>query len=168
MVLGALPAGLPAAFLVVQHLDRKHPSMMAAILGRRTKLEVRQAAEGDFARAGCVHIAPPDHHLLVRRDGLLTLSQAELVHFVRPSADLLFESVAATFRKRAIAVVLSGTGKDGAMGVVAIKKTGGKVILQEGASAEHGGMPLAALATGSADHVLPLKDIAAAIVKLLG
>ena len=82
-------------------------------------------------KPGTVYIAPPNRHLLVKYDGTLTLSQSELVHFVRPSADLLFESVAASFKERAIAVVLTGTGSDGAMGVEAIKKMGGTVIVQE-------------------------------------
>src|SRR5205823_4751379 len=82
-----------------------HRSLMAEILRRRTPLEVVQAAEGDRIRPGTVHIAPPDRHLLVNRDGSLSLSHSELVHFVRPSADLLFESVAASYGERAIAVV---------------------------------------------------------------
>ena len=69
-----------------------------------------------------VYIAPSNRHLLVNPDGTLSLTQSELVHFVRPSADLLFESVAASYKERAIAVVLSGTGSDGSMGVKAIKK----------------------------------------------
>jgi len=78
---------------------------------------------------------------------------------VRPSADLLFESVAAAYRQRAIAVVLSGAGSDGAMGVQAIKKTGGTVIVQDRQSAEFSGMPEAAALTGCADFRLPLNEI---------
>jgi two-component system chemotaxis response regulator CheB len=78
----------------------------------------------------------------------ISLSQSELVHFVRPSADLLFESVAASYRERAIAVVLAGTGSDGNMGVQAIKKMGGTVIAQDEQSAEFFGMPQAAIQTG--------------------
>jgi len=83
---------------------------------------------------------------------------------VRPSADLLFESAAAAYGTRAIAVVLSGTGSDGAMGVKAVKKMGGTVIVQS--LAEFDGMPSAALATGLADFVLPLEDIAPALRRL--
>src|SRR5947207_15541943 len=99
-VLAALPAEFPAALVVVQHLDPKHRSLMAEILGRRTRLRVKQAAEGDELRPGTVFIAPPNRHLLVDPDGTLSLSQTQLVHFVRPSADLLFESVAASYRER--------------------------------------------------------------------
>jgi len=90
---------------------------------------------------------------------VLTLTHTELVHFVRPSADLLFESMAASYRSRAIAVVLSGTGSDGAMGVTAVKKMGGIVIVQDPAQCEFSGMPLAAQQTGGADLVLGLEDM---------
>src|SRR5205809_430481 len=118
-VIAALPGDFPAPIVVVQHLDPKHPSLMADILGRHTRLRVKQAAEGDHLRPASVFIAPPNRHLLVNGDGSLSLTQTELVHFVRPSADLLFESIAASFREKAIAVVLTGTGNDGAMGVQA-------------------------------------------------
>lgn len=166
-VLGALPHGFPAAVVVVQHLDPRHRSLMAEILSRRTSLDVKQASDGDRLQAGTAYIAPPDRHLLVNPDGSLSLSQTELVHFVRPSADLLFESVAASYRERAIAVILSGSGSDGAMGVKAIKKTGGTVIVQEPRSAEFRGMPDAAEETGEADFMLPLQEIAPAILTLV-
>jgi len=163
-VLQTLPSGLEAALLVVQHLDRKHRSVMAEILGRRTAMGVHEARAGMHIEAGQVYIAPPNHHLLVAPGGVLELTQTELVHFVRPSADLLFESVAATYRKRAIAVVLSGTGQDGAMGVRAIKKMGGTVIVQDPRSAEFPGMPQTAVQTGVADLVLKLDEITSAVV----
>jgi len=166
-ILGSLPGDFPAAIVVVQHLDPRHRSLMADILRRRTALNVAQAAEGDYMSAGTVYIAPPDRHLLVNANGTLSLSHSELVHFVRPSADLLFESVAASFRSRAIAVVLTGTGSDGSMGIGAIKKMGGTVVAQDQASAEFSGMPGAAIRSGNADFVLPLDEIAPALVTLV-
>jgi two-component system chemotaxis response regulator CheB len=166
-VLSLLPADFPAALVVVQHLDPRHRSLMADILSRRTALKVKQAEEGDELSPGTVHIAPPNKHLLVNPDGTLTLAQSELVHFVRPSADLLFESVAASYKERAIAVVLTGTGSDGTMGVQAIKKMGGTVIAQDEATAEFFGMPGAAIQTGNVDFVLPLKEIPSALVTLV-
>jgi two-component system chemotaxis response regulator CheB len=139
---------------------------MAEILRRHARVQVKEAAEGDELRAGRAYIAPPNRHLLVNPDHRLSLTQTELVHFVRPSADLMFESTAASFKERAIAVVLSGSGHDGAMGVRAIKKMGGTVIVQDAKNAEFAGMPGAAQATGIADFVLPLDDIAPALVKL--
>ena len=165
-VLAALPADFPVALVVVQHLDPRHRSLMADILSRRTALPVMQAGEGEVLRAGCAYVAPPNRHLLVNPDRTISLTQTELVHFVRPSADLLFESTAASFKERAIAVVLSGSGHDGAMGVTAIKKMGGTVIVQDARSAEFAGMPEAAAATGVADFVLALDEIAPALQKL--
>jgi two-component system, chemotaxis family, protein-glutamate methylesterase/glutaminase len=166
-LLMGLPADFPAAIVVVQHLDPRHRSLMAEILRRRTSLQVVQAAEGDQIRPGTVYIAPPDRHLLVNWDGSLSLTQSELVHFVRPSADLLFESVAASYRERAIAVVLTGTGSDGSLGVGAIKKMGGTVIAQDQDSAEFVGMPAAAIKSGHADFILPLDQISVTLMTLV-
>jgi two-component system chemotaxis response regulator CheB len=164
-VLSALPEGFPASIVVVQHLDPRHRSLMADILRRRTAVKVKQAEEGERLNLATAYIAPPNRHLLVNADRTLSLSQSELVHFVRPSADLLFESVAASFKDRAIAVVLSGTGSDGSMGVEAIKKMGGTVIAQDENSSEYFGMPGAA--AHSADFVLPLEAIGPALVTLI-
>src|SRR5438105_3151036 len=161
-MLPALPVDFPAAVVVVQHLDPRHRSLMAEILSRRTALPVKQAEEGDPLRPGTIAIAPPNKHLLVNPDGTLSLSSSELVHFVRPSADLLFESVAASYRDRAIGVVLTGTGSDGTMGVRAIDKMGGTVIAQDEATSEFFGMPDAAIKTGAVDFILPLDEIAPA------
>ena len=165
-VLSSIGASFPASILVVQHLDPRHESLMADILSRRTELVVTQAEAGATIETGTVYIAPPDKHLLANHDGTLSLTQSELVHFVRPSADLLFESVAAAFRERAIAVVLTGSGRDGAMGVVAIKKMGGTVIAQDESSSEFFAMPSAAIETGQVDFVLPIDEIPGALVSL--
>jgi two-component system chemotaxis response regulator CheB len=165
-VLAALPRDFPASVVVVQHVDPRHRSLMAEILARRTTLRVSEAREGDRVAPGHVYVAPSNQHLLVNPDGTLSLTQTELVHFVRPSADLLFESVAATYKARAIAVVLSGSGEDGAMGVTAIKKMGGTVIVQDAKSSEFSGMPNAAERTGVADFVLALDEIAPALQTL--
>jgi two-component system chemotaxis response regulator CheB len=166
-VLAALPRDFPAALVVVQHLDPRHRSLMAEILGRRTSLLIKEAREGDALERGLALIAPPNRHLLVNPDRTVSLSQTELVHFVRPSADLLFESTAASYKERAIAVVLTGSGRDGAMGVKAIKKMGGTVIVQDEKTSEFFGMPDAAQQTGIADFILPLAEIAPALRTLL-
>jgi two-component system chemotaxis response regulator CheB len=166
-ILAALPADFPAAIVIVQHLDPRHRSLMADILSRRTALQVEEAKEGVRLSPGTAYIAPPNRHLLVNPDGTLSLSQSELVHFVRPSADLLFESVAASYKARSIAVVLSGTGADGSMGVKAIKKMGGTVIVQDEKTSEFFGMPGAAMQTGCVDFVLPLQEIPSALITLI-
>ena len=162
-VLGGLPAGFHVPVLVVQHLDPRHQTIIADVLGRRAKMPVRLASEGEQAEAGTIYIAPPNRHLLVGAEGTLTLSSSELVHFVRPSADLLFESVAASYRSRAIACVLTGSGSDGSMGVSAVKTRGGTVIAEDPETAEFRGMPEAAVASGAVDFVLPLDEIAPVI-----
>ena len=166
-LLSELPADFAAAVAVVQHIEPHHRSMLAEILGRSCPLPVRQAGDGEHFDAGVVHVAPPDHHLLVNADGSLSLTRTELVHFVRPSADLLFESAAASFGSRTIGVVLTGTGHDGALGVEAIKGRGGTVIAQDEATSEFFGMPGAAIETGAVDFVLPLDQIAEALSSLV-
>jgi two-component system, chemotaxis family, protein-glutamate methylesterase/glutaminase len=166
-VFSELPADFPAAVVVVQHLEPHHRSLLAQILARRSELRVEEARDGAMLAAGVVYIAPPDRHLLVNAGGTLSLTRSELVHFVRPSADLLFESVAASHGERAIGVVLTGSGSDGALGVSAMKSTGGTVIAQDKASAEYFGMPGSAIDTGDVDLVLPLERIAPTLVSLV-
>jgi two-component system, chemotaxis family, protein-glutamate methylesterase/glutaminase len=166
-VLGGLPTGFGVPVVVVQHLDPRHQTVIAEVLGRRTKLPVRLAAEGDWPDPGTIYIAPPNHHLLVSEDGRLTLSSAELVNYVRPSADLLFESVAARYGPRAIACVLTGTGSDGATGVSAVKVRGGTVLVEDPELAQFKGMPEAAVQSGAADYILPLDEIASVVCGLV-
>jgi two-component system chemotaxis response regulator CheB len=166
-VLSALPLDFPAAITVVQHLDPQSPSVIVDILNQHTKLKVRYAQPGEVLQPSTVYIAPPNQHLLINPDSTLCLFSSQLVHFMCPSADLLFESVAASFKQKAIAVVLSGTGSDGARGVEAIKEMGGKVIAQDQATSKYYDMPKAAIDTDAVDLVLPLNEIAAALVTLV-
>jgi two-component system chemotaxis response regulator CheB len=166
-VLGKLRVDFGAIVVVVQHLDPRHRSLMPTIIGRRSVLPIHAALDGMVMEPGHVYLAPPDRHLLVNRDGTISLTQTELVNFVRPSADLLFESVAAAYGDRAVAVVLTGTGHDGSMGVTAIKKRNGTVIAQDEESSEFFGMPSAAIKTGAVDFVLPIDEIAPALETLL-
>jgi two-component system chemotaxis response regulator CheB len=166
-ILSRLPTNFPIPVVIVQHLDPRHQSLMAEILSRRTSLAVKEAEEGKGLNPQTVYIAPPNRHLLIRPNGTISLSDSELVHFLRPSADLLFESVAGSYKERAIAVVLTGTGTDGAMGVQAIKKMGGTVIAQDEQSAEFSGMPTAAIQTHQVDFILPLNEIPKALITLV-
>lgn len=167
VVLGGISAPFGAAIVVVQHLDPHHETLIAKVLSRPARLPVRLARHHETAQAGTIHVAPPNHHLLVEPGGRLVLTSTELVHFVRPSADLLFESVAGAYGPRAIGCVLTGTGQDGATGVAAIKARGGTVIVEDPKTAEFTGMPEAAVATGSADFLLPLDRIATVITDLV-
>lgn len=167
-VLRALPADLMAAIVVVQHMDRSRDSHLAEILAKRTRLRVKQAVAHERLSPGTVFIAPPDMHLLIQQSGCTSLSHTAPVHFVRPSADLLFESVAKSFGPHAVAVVLTGTGRDGAAGTRAIKQFGGTVIVQDQASSAFFGMPDAAIRAGSVHMVLDLDAIPGALVTLVG
>jgi two-component system chemotaxis response regulator CheB len=166
-VLAALPSDLPAALVIVQHLDRGHRSLLADILDRRSSLSVKEARSGDELHFGVAFVAPPDEHLLVNPDGRILLTHTELVHFVRPSADLLLESVAGSYGSRAIGVILTGTGTDGSLGAEAIRKKGGVVIAQDQATSEFFGMPSAAIDRGCVDFVTPLTEIAPLLIKLV-
>jgi two-component system chemotaxis response regulator CheB len=163
-LLTGLAPDLPAAMLIVQHLDPEHRSYMPQILERRTGHRVREAREGDPLLPGRIYVAPPDRHLLVSAGGrVVLLSSSPRVHYVRPSADLLFQSVAEVCRKRAIAVVLTGSGSDGADGTCDVKRAGGTVIVQDPRTSEFSGMPTAAVNAGCVDDVLPLGQIAEAL-----
>ena len=166
VVISALPDRLPAAVLVVQHMDPRHKSLLAGLLQRHAKLPVRQAVDGETIEPATVLIAPPDLHLIAR-DRRLILTDTRLVHYSRPSIDRLFESVADDFGARAIGVLLSGAGVDGASGIRAIKAKGGTTIVQNPGTAAHPSMPRAACATGSVDLVLELDAIGPAIVRLV-
>jgi two-component system chemotaxis response regulator CheB len=157
-VLRSLPRSFPSSIVVVQHLSPTHKSWMADLLGRSTRLFVKQAEHNEIMLPGTVYVAPPDEHLLVG-PGKIQLAHSQLVHFSRPSIDLLFESVAGTYGSRAIAVVLSGSGRDGATGIRAIKEAGGATIAQKPDEAEFPPMPAAAIETGCIDFVVPLEKI---------
>ncbi len=166
-VLAVLPAELPAAVLVLQHLAPHGPGLLSSILDERTALAVRWAEQGERLRAGTVYVAPRDHHLVVRRGGTLGLTQAGKVWYARPSADVLLASAAAAFGEATVAVILTGRGQDGADGARAVRAAGGVVIAQDQATAEQFGMPGAATATGQVDQVLPLDRVGPALVALV-
>jgi two-component system, chemotaxis family, protein-glutamate methylesterase/glutaminase len=164
--LSGLASDLPAPVLVVQHLERSRRSMMAEILQRSSSLPVIQAKENDCLKPGVVLIAPPDYHMIVLR-GTVSLTQTELVHYLRPSADLLFESAAENYHANTIAVVLTGTGQDGSRGIKSVKREGGTVIAQNEETSKFFGMPQAAIKTGYVDFILPLDEIADRIYSLV-
>lgn len=165
-VLGALPPDFPVPILVVQHMSARYPSHLAEILSKRCMLPVTWTYPGQRLYSGGVYVAPPDWHLLVGAGGAIQLSRQPRVQFVRPSADVLFESVAAIYRERAIGVVLTGLCNDGAYGASAIKRAGGRVLTQDRATSKAFGMPQATITTGCVDFVLPLPTIAPALVAL--
>ena len=165
-VLATLPTTFPAAIVIVLHLDPNYRSFLSSVLARACRLPVREAESGEVIRPGVVYVAPPAVHLELR-GGELVLTDAAPVHFVRPSVDVLFRSVAAACGPHAVGVIITGAGVDGAAGLRAIKQSGGRTIVQDPRSAEHTGMPSAACATGCADLTLALADIGPALASLL-
>jgi len=165
-VLAPLPADFPTPIVLVQHLRRDRPSLLAELLNRRTPLRVCQAMSGDRLRPGVVYAAPPDRHLIVNADGTLLLSDTPRIHFTRPAADPCFESVAAAYGERVLAVILTGAGRDGAVGALSVKRHGGTVLAQDPDSAHCDSMPQAVIRTGCVDFVLPLDRMAGALVTL--
>ncbi|MHC5019360.1 MAG: chemotaxis protein CheB [Planctomycetota bacterium] len=159
-VLSGLPASLPATLVIAQHLNPAQPSLLARLLGRRTALRVKQAAHGEQSELGTVYVAPPNRHVRVTPAGCLELSDDALVRYQRPAADVLFHSAAAHCAPHLIAVVLSGSGSDGADGVRAIRLAGGHVVVHSPAEAEFGGMPQAAIDADATARVLPVGEIA--------
>lgn len=167
-VLGALPETFPVPILVCQHVMRKRPSLLRQVLATRTRLRVVQGAPGQMPVGGQVYVAPPNWHLVIDRNGVLGLSDSRPENFCRPSADVLFTSVAKSYGVRAIAIVLTGHGRDGAMGARAIQQCGGFAIAQDERSSEVFEMPRAARDIGGADLTLPLNQIAPALQILVG
>ena len=131
---------------------------MAGLLARKTGKSVTEAQHDEPLVSGRIYIGPPDEHLLVTR-GKIQLAHSRLVRFSRPSIDMMFGSVAATYGGRAIGVILSGSNRDGADGIAAIKAAGGITMAQDPNTAEYRIMPQAAIDTGCIDMVLPLDEI---------
>lgn len=166
-VLRPLPQNFPCSIVVVQHLAPQHKSHLSDVFSRITQLRVKEAEHDEPLLPGVVYMARPDEHLLVG-PGKLQLAHTQLVHFLRPSVDLLFESVAGTYGSRSIGVVLSGTLHDGAKGMRTIKLAGGTTIVEDPQHAEFKSMPQAAVDTGCVDMILPLDQVAATLIQLCG
>jgi two-component system CheB/CheR fusion protein len=160
----ALPAGNGMAFILIQHLDPTHESMMVDLLASHTSMTVRQARDGMLLEREHLYIIPPGTYLSVA-NGALHLSEPQARHGARLPFDFLLHSLAEECGARAICVILSGTGADGTFGLKAVKEKGGLVIAQEPAEAAYDGMPRSAIMTGAVDLVLPVAKIPEALVK---
>jgi two-component system chemotaxis response regulator CheB len=149
----------------LQHLGDNFPASFPNSLARRVNLPVKWATQGAPMQCG-IHVAPPGAHLSVDAQKLFVLSRTPKVQFVRPSANILFSSLAVVFRSRFLAVVLTGFGSDAAMGVTLAKSMGGYVIVQDQETSAAVEMPAAAIRTGCADLILPRDNIAHALITL--
>ena len=160
----ALPIGSGMAFILVQHLDPTHESMMVDLLAGHTAMTVRQAADGMPIEREHLYVIPPGTYLSVA-NGALHLSQPQARHGARLPFDFLLHSMAEECGDRAICVILSGTGADGSLGLKAVKEKSGLVIAQDPDEAGYDGMPRSAIMTGAVDLVLPVTKIPDALVK---
>jgi len=169
-VLSALPASLPVPVVVVQHMPPVFTRQFADRLDRRCALRVREAAGGELLSPGEVLLAPGDHHLRLRRSGdrvVTTLDQGTPENYCRPAVDVLFRSVSEVYGAHVLGVVLTGMGADGARASVDLVAGGGTVYAQDEATSVVWGMPGAVVAAGSAARVLPLAEVAPAVLARL-
>ena len=161
--LDALPTESGLAYILVQHLDPHHHSMLVELLGEHTALTVQPAEDGMRLEREHLYIIPPATYLTVRSDAL-HLARSPVGHGARLPFDILLRSMAEELGARAVCVVLSGTGSDGSAGLLKIKAKGGLVIVQEPGDASYDGMPRSAIDTGGVDMVLPVASIPDALL----
>jgi two-component system, chemotaxis family, protein-glutamate methylesterase/glutaminase len=164
-IVRALPTGLPCAIVVAHHVAG--PSLLPCLIGLWAHHESRFACAGELLHAGTIYVAPMYHHVVINPDATLGVPKRERLRFVRPSIDWLFESAAASFAERAIAVVLSGANDDGSRGARSIARAGGKLIVQDPDSCEYSQMPRAVIDTGLAHSCLHPCEIGDALLKEL-
>ncbi len=167
-LLAALPAGLPLGTVVVQHIAQGFVPGLIGWLKSVTPLRVKAAEDGELIAGGSVYIAPTGAHTAVTAGGRLALLRRPPVDNQRPAVDVLFEAVGQHYGRHTIAVLLTGMGRDGARGLKAIRDAGGRTIAQDEATSVVYGMPRAAVELGAAEQVLPLDDIAPAVLRLVG
>jgi two-component system chemotaxis response regulator CheB len=158
-LLSGLPGDFPVPAVAVLHRGRDSADALTEYLQRSSALRVREAQDKERLGPGSVYLAPADYHLLVEKNNL-GLSTEGLVHWARPSIDVLFESAADTWAEQTIGVILTGANADGAQGLARIKTRGGLAVVQHPSEAQYRAMPDAAIAAARVDRILPLAEIA--------
>jgi two-component system chemotaxis response regulator CheB len=167
--LAAWPGGLPP-IAIVQHMPEAFTGSFARRLDALGTLRVKEATDGERMECGHAYLAPGHSHMLVKRRGgsyYAELSRAEPVNRHRPAVDVLFSSVAEQARAKAVGAILTGMGKDGAQGMLAMKRAGAWNIAQDQDSCVVWGMPREAVAVGAVHEVVPLREVANAIAAAL-
>jgi two-component system CheB/CheR fusion protein len=162
-LLVALPEVTGMAFILIQHLDPKHESMLVDLLASHTTLTVREAVEGMVIAPDHLYVIPPGTSLGIAA-GRITLSQPLARHGARLPVDFLLHSLASAYGMRAVCIILSGSGADGSLGLQSIKAAGGFVIVQDQTEAGYDGMPRNAIATGVVDRVLAVESMPSALM----
>ena len=158
-LLKQLPRTFPAALVLVQHVDAAFAAGMAQWLASESQLPVDIARSGDVPQPGTVLLAASNDHLLLRSDGTLAYSAEPSGHIYRPSIDVFFDSVVSNWQGDAVGVLLTGMGRDGAQGLLNMRRRGFLTIAQDQASSAVYGMPKAAAAIDAAIEILPLSKI---------
>jgi two-component system chemotaxis response regulator CheB len=153
------------AYLIVQHMPAGFTRSLAERLDSTSSLHVREAEQGDRLVAGTVLVAPGDFHLQVSGHGTVQLFQGPRVHGVRPSVDVMLESLAQQYGARVVSAILTGMGVDGADGAVAIRAKGGFVIAEDEATCVVWGMPRAVAERGAANRIVRLENVSTAIAE---
>jgi two-component system chemotaxis response regulator CheB len=166
-VLAKLPADIAATIFIVQHLGPNSPRILPRILGELCSLPTSHPVDGEEFHTGNIYIAPPDYHLLVE-DGCVRVVRGPEENRFRPAIDALFRSAARSYGPRVLAVLLTGNLDDGTVGLQAIKKRGGMVIVQDPNEAEYPSMPKNAMKYAEIDHCLPLLEIGPVLIRLTG
>jgi two-component system, chemotaxis family, protein-glutamate methylesterase/glutaminase len=164
VLLGGLPRTFTVPIVIVQHRGKHPDDALTRLLAAHCPLVVSEPLDKDPIEPGHVYIAPADYHVLVER-GNLALSTEAPVNYARPSIDVLFETAAESYTTGVVGVVLTGANHDGALGAARIKQRGGRVVVQDPASAESRPMPLAAIDSTGA-RPTPLEQIAPLLVSL--
>ncbi|MEM6663106.1 MAG: chemotaxis protein CheB, partial [Pseudomonadota bacterium] len=166
-VIRSLPMDTGATFVIIQHVSPHHKSLLSALLARETELSVSEIENGVVPLPNAVYVAPPNNDV-VMSGGRLQLHKTEgQANHARPSVDRFFRSLAEAVGGRAVGVVLSGTGRDGAYGVQAIRAAGGVTVAQTETTAKYYGMPGAAIETGCVDLVLSPEDLGRKLSKII-
>jgi two-component system chemotaxis response regulator CheB len=164
-ILQALPADFALPIVICLHRPPDDEDMLTPLLQRGCALRVSEVVDKEPLAAGRVYVAPPDYHVLIEADSL-SVSVDERVNHARPSIDVLFESAALVYGARAIGVILSGAGVDGAQGAAAIERSAGTVLIESPETALRSDLPVAAMAAAAASQRLPLLQIATALSEL--
>lgn len=165
--LSVIPGSVSAAFVVVQHVDRQFAPGLASWLDSQCALEVRIAKEGDFPEPGKVFVAGTNDHLVISPEGNVLYTPFPHENPYRPSVDVFFSSLAANWRGKGAAVLMTGIGRDGAEGILSLRKAGWSTFAQDKESCVVYGMPKAAAELNAVDAMLPPSSIAAEILKLV-
>lgn len=158
-ILSALPQNFALPVIIVQHRSREKPSLLEEVMSNKCILPVKQADEKEVIEAGIIYFAPPDYHLLIELDGSFSLSVEAPLNYSRPSIDILFETAAAAYKNRLLAIILTGASRDGTEGIKTVKRMGGSTIAQDPAEADSPLMPQSAIETGMIDRILRLQQI---------